>query len=269
MDFNTIINLLEYLGVFFGGILATIITTKWLQKEIVLTKRLFVQRIAYASESNLWGKIDVLYNGGPCNNLHFVTVELHNESNKNIEDVEVVFTVPELNSIYANSGEYKQDEIFTPLKLTNEYYQYFLSVAERNKHIKELPPNEEKLLRNEIDVVTRQKKYHIPVFNKNGMGVFSFLIDNATNLEPELMVSIIKKDVRLAQYQEEEDRKEHQKKWVGILNLLILMALCYPIAIYSTTIFMAVALMFGNVFISYILGLGLYLFIKWLKNFLN
>ena len=58
-----------------AGVITTILTTKWLNKEILLTKRLFIQRVAYSSESETWGKIEVLYNGGQSHNLHLITVD--------------------------------------------------------------------------------------------------------------------------------------------------------------------------------------------------
>lgn len=35
-----------YLGALVSGVIVTIITTKWINKEVVLTKRFFVQRTA-------------------------------------------------------------------------------------------------------------------------------------------------------------------------------------------------------------------------------
>jgi len=260
---------LGYVIAIASGVLGTIITTKWLNKEVVLTKRIFVQKMAASSNSNYWGKIDVLYNDAPCNNLHFVTVEVRNESNKNIEDVEVVFKVLEQNSIYANSGRYKQDEVFTPLLLTDKYFSYFMDVAERNKTKDQLDENARQVLQNEIDHVVREKRYHMPVLNKSGMGVFSFLIDNATNLEPELMVSVVKKDVRLALYQEEEDRKEAQTKWVGIITLFVLLGISYLVYQYSTSIMLAVGLMVLNVFVAHYISLAIYRISHWAKNYLG
>ncbi|WP_293302049.1 hypothetical protein [Pedobacter sp. UBA4863] len=252
-----------------AGVITTILTTKWLNKEILLTKRLFIQRVAYSSESETWGKIEVLYNGGQSHNLHLITVEIHNESSKNIEELEVVFTLPENNVVYASSGEYKQDEVFTPLYFTAEYYNYFASVIEKNKDLSLLDEIEKSQHQKDVNVVTRQRKYRIPVFNKNGVGIFSFLIDNIGNIEPTLMVSILKKDVRLAPYQEEEERKKTQNKWVTIMNLLFLLIASYAIYLYSTSIMMAVSLMFANIFISYLLAFGLYRTIVWVKNSMN
>lgn len=266
----------ELIKEFFGyatgllsGILVTIITSKWLNKEIVLTKRFFVQRTAAASNSDYWGKIDVLYNGSPCNNLHFITAEIRNQSNKNIEDVEITFSVAEYNSIYANSGRYQQDEVFTPLKLSDEYFAYFMDVVNRNSTRDTLDAQARQYLEKEVDHVMREKKYHLPVLNKSGMGVFSFLIDNSTGLEPILMVSVIKKDVRLAPFQEEEDRKQAQTKWVSIITLIVLLLLSYLIYKYSMTIVIAVSLMVMNVFFSYYIGLLLYKVGLWIKNYLG
>jgi len=260
----------DVIGYAFGlasGIFATIVTTKWLNKEVVLTKRFFVQRTAAASNSNYWGKIDVLYNGSPCNNLHFITVEIRNESNKNIEDVEVRFTVLENNSIYANSGRYKQDEVFTQLKLGHEYFAYFMDVIERNKSRDTLDESARERLQAEIDVVVREKTYHLPVLNKRGMGIFSFLIDNSTAVEPVLNVSIVKKDVRLALYQEEEERKEAQTKWVSIITLFLLLGFSYVIFKFSSSVMIAVIAMVVNVFFSYYVGLLLYKCALWFKAY--
>ncbi|WP_133551308.1 hypothetical protein [Pedobacter duraquae] len=262
-------DLVSYIGVFGTGILGTIITTRLLNREVLLTKRIFIQRVAYSSNSATWGKIDVLYNGAPCNNLHLITVEIRNDSNKNIDDVEVVFTVPEFNTFYANSGQYKQDEVFTPLLLSDGYYRYFMDVSERNRTIESLDEGAQIRLRGEIDHVTREKKFHIPVFNKNGIGIFSFLIDNTTNMEPILMVSIVKKDVRLAPYQEEEERKTIQTKWVEIMTCLSLISFAILIATYSPTVKFTVWLMIINLFTSYYLSMAIYRSIIWIKRFLS
>ncbi|WP_162796092.1 hypothetical protein [Pedobacter nanyangensis] len=109
----------------------------------------------------------------------------------------------------------------------------------------------------------------MPVFNRHGVGVFSFLVDNVSFVEPSLMVSVRKKDVRLATYQEEEDRKKTQTKWVTLINLFFLFFASYLIYSYSTSVVMAVSLMLVNIFGAYLLALGIYKSFVWTKNTLN
>ena len=258
-----------YLGALVSGVIVTIITTKWINKEVVLTKRFFVQRTATSSYSDYWGKIDVLYNDMPCYNLHFITVEIRNESRKSIEDLEIVFTVPENNFIYGNSGEYKQDGLYTPLKLTDSYLTYFSEVVKRNEDRDNLEGQAKKNLERDVDIVVREKRYRMPVLNKKGMGSFTFLVNNSTHLEPALMVSIIKKDVRLALYQEEEERKESQTKWVSVITLIVLLIFSYLVYKNSATVADATMLMVVNTFVSYYTALLLYKILYWIKAYLN
>ncbi len=104
-------------------------------RTIILKRKITSQPIAFASEDDYWGQIRVMYNDYEARNLNLFTIEIHNSSNKDLENLVIDFNVDAESMILAGDGKVEETE--TPLLLSKAYSEIYEDVAWRNQEDQE------------------------------------------------------------------------------------------------------------------------------------
>lgn len=192
------------------------------------------QPLATSSETEYWGRIDVYHNGTLKQHLNFITIKIENDSNRDLENINVDLSVDQESQILGHSGYY--DETNAPLLLEQQHYEYFVDVLQRfNSDEKILKANPEHTtpaqLMNEVRWVLRNKKFNLPVFNRNSAITINLLTENFQGLVPNTGVNVLYKGVKTIK---REDSNTETGKTViysliigGILYLIAVISLIY------------------------------------------
>jgi len=83
---------------------------KFRNKLIFLKYRIFFQPLATTSQNSYWGDITVSHNGNIVNHLNFVTVKIQNDSNRDMENLNVDICVDNQSQILGVSGFYNESK---------------------------------------------------------------------------------------------------------------------------------------------------------------
>jgi quinol-cytochrome oxidoreductase complex cytochrome b subunit len=143
--------------------------------------------------------------------------------------------------------------------LTNDYFQYYVDVSDRNQDEEaRIKDGEIKLkdptLANELKYVTTLKKYIVPVFNRHTKATFNVLVENFKGIYPTVSTDIIQKSIKLVDH-EDETQKERRTFLFGIGIGLVIFAISIGVllsnyensrpAIIWTTVFALTSSLFG------------------------
>lgn len=259
------LELLKYIGSFIVGAITFLIKEKYENRKNIFTKRIWGQRLGLTLQSDDWGDIQILYNGQPSNDLHIISAEIINSSNKDFSNLIFEFSVPKNAVIYKHQGNLVYDNLTKELLLEKAFHDNFQDV--RTRHLATIQ-NQQTIadsLQNEINFITRHRRFSIPVIQSKTKAIFHFLVDDYGE-NPYLNVSILEPDIRTVLYQDETERKALKRKWSEYGGLLIFLILSYPIYKYSETVSTAISLMIINVLIASVIALGFYYLFVWLKK---
>jgi hypothetical protein len=185
---------------------------KFRSRLTILKYELFFQPLATAAQNAYWGNIEVLHNGRPINHLSFITVYLKNDSNRDLQEVNVDIRVDQNSRILAQSGFY--EESGTPILLEQGYFEHYLDVVERNEidvQTRRANPNHvtPAQLSTEIDLILTNKKFHLPVLNRRSEITLNILTENIQGQTPQVSVSVLHKSVKVIKQADkaQEDRE--------------------------------------------------------------
>ena len=164
------------------------------------------------------------------------------------------------------------DDTVKELLLEQNSYEYFLNVKNRVTSIRSQPsPNDiiNADLQNEINLVTRNRKFVIGALNRNSKVAIQIMGEN--NLHNTIKISdvtadIFQKGIKVVPFIEEEAEEKRKKQIIEILSFIFFMTLSYPIYRYSDTVLIAVIAMVINVFLSYYISLLTYNAVLWSKK---
>ena len=248
---------LKYLGSFLFGGIAFLLKEKYQNKRAVFTKRVWGQRLGFSVQSQDWGDIQILYNNEPSNNLHTLSAEIINTSKKDFPKLLFEFSVPIGCTIYRHLGQLAYDDLTRELSLQKEFNDQFIDV--KNKHLSKISSGLpiDTALQNDINYVTRHRRFDIPLIQSNAKTVFTFLVEDI-NDKPYLNISILEENLRLVPYQDETERKENRRKWLENGGLAVFLFFSYPIYRFSNSISMAILLMIANIIFCGFIALGIY-----------
>ena len=190
------------LSVFIG-----IYLEKFKARMVQLKYRLFFNPLGTTIQNEFWGNIEVRYKGRQSSHLSFVTVDMSNDSNIDLENVNVDIWVDQDSKILGHNGFY--DESGNSILLEHGYYTYFMQVNQRNEEdlqmaqidTDHITPNQ---LTNEINWTHTNKKFHLPIFNRHTSIRLNLLTENFKGKTPQLRVSVLHKSVKLVTEQENE-----------------------------------------------------------------
>jgi hypothetical protein len=262
---QTIIDTLKYIGSFLVGGIVFLIKEKYQNRKSIFTKRTWGQQLAFSVQSQDWGNIQILYNGSPSNNLHILSAEITNTSNKDFSKLTFEFSVPIGSTIYRHQGQLIYDDLTKDLSLQKDFNDNFESVRQRHLTFIQNQQPVDSTLQSEINYVTRHRAFDIPLIKSKTKAVFHFLVEDYEN-SPYLNISILEPGLKLTTYQDEAERKATKKKWTEYGGLIVFFLLSYPVYRLSNTISLAILLMIVNLFIASFISLGIYYLVLWLKK---
>ncbi|HOV10275.1 MAG TPA: hypothetical protein PLT47_01905 [Bacteroidales bacterium] len=243
---------------------------KFKNKIIFLKYKLFFQPLATTSQNEYWGDIAVFHNKRIVKHLSFVTVEIKNDSNKDIDNINVDIWTDNESQFLAVRGSY--NEIGNAILLDKDYFNYFSDVLARNQQnidARNLNPDHEipQQLMNEISFVMANKKFHLPVFNRHTSITLHLLVENFKGLKPQVVVSVLHKSVKLLK---EEDREEERKRrtiWTLAIGLSIFI-ICFSLLLKFYADSTVEIILCGILGLTYSLfGLSFYQLGRFIKRF--
>jgi hypothetical protein len=192
---------------------------KFKARLVLLKYRLFFNALGTTIQNEFWGNIEVLYMGRHTNHLSFITVEMSNDSNRDLENVNIDVWVDQDSQFLGHNGFY--DEGGNSILLEQGYYTYFTQVNQRYQEdlkLREADPEHvtPTQLANEINWVLTNKKFHLPIFNRHTSIKINLLTENFKGVTPQLRVSVLHRSVKLVT---QKDKAEEDKR-LGI-NMII------------------------------------------------
>lgn len=256
--------------------LASLVIGVYLEKlknrTSILTRKITSQPIAFSSKDEYWGHISVYYNDYEAKNLNFFTIEIYNNSSRDLTDVVIDLKVDNDSMILANNGYL--DFSNSPLLLTNEYFQYYVDVSNRNQNEEALIKKGElkmkdPTLANELKYVTTLKKYIVPVFNRQTKATFNILVENFKGIYPTVSADIIQQSIKLVDHEDEAQKEKKTFLYSAVIGLVIFsIAVAVLLFTYSDS---RAAIIWTTIFAmtSTILGLAIYQIGRYIKRLLT
>ncbi|SFH47790.1 hypothetical protein [Pedobacter insulae] len=264
---QAILDIFKYVGTFIIGGIVFLIKEKYTNRKSIFTKRTWGQRLAYSLQSQDWGNIQILYNGQTSNNLHIISAEIINTSHNDFARLMFEFSVPVGCMIYRHQGQLLYDDLTKDLSLEKDFNDKFEDVRTRHLIAFEGKQPINNSLQNEINFVTRHRRFDIPLIKGKTKAIFHFLVEDFED-NPYLNISILEPGIKVITYQDETERKEVKKKWTEYGGLIVFLVFVYPIYKYSNSVSSAIWLMIINLFFASFVSLGLYYFSLWVKKIL-
>lgn len=170
------------LATFFGGMVATVIAQRILNKRSLFTYFVNHQRIGISAEDQIFGTIKVTLNGNDVTNLYLSTVELTNQSVNDFQDIEV--------RAYSNDTNLltERAEIVGTTRAIawTEQFREQLHVKDGTKPSKQ-----------QQDLFYTQRHYLVPILNRGQTVRLTFLNDAKLQVQPSVWLDVLHKGVRL------------------------------------------------------------------------
>jgi hypothetical protein len=267
IDNQTVLNIIRYIGTFIIGGIVFLIREKYTNRKSIFTKRVWGQRLAFSHQSQDWGNIQILYNNGSSNNLHVLSAEIKNTSDKDFPKLTFEFSVPVGCTIYRHQGQLLYDDLTKDIILQKNFNDKFEEVRVKYQEAIESQQPFDPILQSEINFVTRHRSFDIPLLKGKTKAIFHFLVEDLED-NPYLNISILEPGIKVTTYQDEAERKEVKKKWTEYGGLMIYLIFSYPIYKYSNSVSTAIWMMIINLFIASFISLGIYYLFLWIKKVL-
>lgn len=132
--------------------------------------------MAFATEDFGWGKIEILYNGAPTQNLHIATIALQNASSRDLQQVRVDIASNAGTTVLRAYGQVRGSLEFFPFAAD---YQHVLGRAERQE-----------LSAAEFSYWTVRSPFVIPVLNREQFAEIRLLVSRGDHQTPIINVAI-------------------------------------------------------------------------------
>ncbi|HOX41607.1 MAG TPA: hypothetical protein PK263_05455 [bacterium] len=152
---------------FVAGLIAKHIFDIYANKISRLQYSISKSFLGASGHDNYFGKVQVLHNDRPVENLYLCNLTLVNTSNKDFKDIEITVWC-DTNSIILVSSAFKSGTI-NPLLLTDKYIQECQNINEQN-----------------LALVWSRRPYRIPVLNRDDNVVFSCLVTGIAKTQPNI-----------------------------------------------------------------------------------
>jgi hypothetical protein len=260
------------ISLIFTGLISVVIgiyLEKFKNRLSTIKFSIFNQPIATSSQDNYWGDIKVSHNGRDIKHISVLTFKIENTSNKDLENLKVDLSVDTNSQILGQSGFY--NETNTAILLENDYFNYYKNVLERNVQNNQeanLNPNHiiPVQLKSEVDWVMKNKKFHLPVFNRRSEATFNLLVENFNGQVPIGYINIVHKSLRL-ELKEDSDTELGKTIIYMLIFGLIIYIISYVLLFKEyndATIPLILTLVLGLMYS--ILGLGVHRFIQFIRK---
>lgn len=273
----------EYFEVFFPPTVALLITAfisvfiglyleKFKTRLVFLKYKLYFNALGTTIQNEFWGNIEVLYKGRQTNHLNFVTIEISNESNVDLENVNIDVWVDQESQILGHDANYIENGNI--ILLENNYYALYSDVLRKNQQdIEEKEKNKNHItptqLINEVNWILTNKKFHLPILNRRNSIRINLLIENFKGEIPNVKVSVLHKSVKLVT---QRDKAEEEKR-LGI-NMIVWGLLIFWISAWfihqnqlGSTASIILTVIIGS--IQLLIGLVIYRVINLIRNILS
>ncbi|MDV2444474.1 hypothetical protein CMV00_11830 [Elizabethkingia anophelis] len=231
MDNNDIF---AYLKIFFsstGALICTAVLSviigiyleKFKSKLIYIKYRIFYSSIGTTIQNKYWGNIEVLYEGRPINHINLVTIELVNDSNVDIENINIDINVDQDSRILGNNGYYEKEGI--SVLLESGYIAYYNDVfirSEEDRKEKVNNPNytTPEYFINELNWISKNRKFNLPVMNRNTSVILNVLTENINGNPPVVRVSTLQKSVKLMALIDKNEQDKIQGTYTIIWGII-------------------------------------------------
>lgn len=244
---------------------------KFRNKLTLLKYSISFQPLATSTQNDYWGDIEVYHNNRQINHLSFVTIKLENDTNNDLQNLNVDTWCDSDSQFLAQSGFYDQGR--NAILLEQNYYNYFTDVLQRNQNdIEEREQNPEHVtpqqLTNEINWIMTNKKFHLPVLNRHSSLTINLLVENFKGLVPQVTVNVLHKSLKLIK---SVDKDTELRKTLGYMlgfGLTIFIAgFIGLLKLYPTS---TIPIIFAGILglLYSLIGLGLYQLLKFIKRLL-
>jgi hypothetical protein len=174
-----------------GAVLGLLIAKLWSKyrgRVIPIRFERHVQSLAISGNDSFYGNVEVMYNGRQASNLYMASVEISNESHKDLVDVEVQIGFRDGTTFLSGGGLIAgslSNLSFTPT--FQSQLQEYLELPEDDR----TPEMVEPLIKNRF--------FNIPVLNRGSAASFAFLVEEVEGVIPQPVVSIQHEGVKLSE----------------------------------------------------------------------
>jgi hypothetical protein len=172
-----------YVGLPASGAVLGHLWLRFRRKLAQLTWTAQFQPFAFATEDFGWGKVQILYNGQPAQNLHVITVQITNDSQIDLANVE--FNLQSTDGTMVLRSEAVVRGMPMPLPLAAGYAQILTEASRRQL----TPP--------ELAVWAKRSDWQAPVLNRGAVVDARLLVARNDHLTPGITVFCNHLGVRL------------------------------------------------------------------------
>jgi len=201
-----------------GFLLGAIATHLWLRLVSRMTSLRWEvqhQNVATSIEYALFGRVQVLYNDKPVTNLRLCTVQLENESSRDLTDVEVTLAYSDGTNFLSGGGALQGAANWLPF--TNRYNDVFTRAFKPNANLN--------LSNTDVDYVRTRREYRIPVLNRGSRVNFYFLVVPSPTSGPKLQLTCVHPGVRLQERPQQAMLLGVPRNQAAVVGLIIALAL--------------------------------------------
>jgi hypothetical protein len=209
------------------GYVIAVFVERFKSRNVAIHFSILYNNIGTTSQIPHWGKIEVLHDGRPTQHLNFVTIEIQNDSSRNFTNMNINAFAEGESQFLRHSGIYNGTK--TAILLESGFWNHFVKVGKENEtdlNLRKLNPNHvtPQPLLNDINYVTKNRVFHLPVFNRKSSVTLNLLTENFKGQQPEVVVSVLHEGVKLVR---KEDKVTETKK----ISKIILVLSCFVYAI--------------------------------------
>lgn len=203
------------------SVLVGIYLERFKNKLIVLKYNISFSPLGTSINDNYWGNIQVTHDGRPVNYLNFVTINIINDGNADIpKELYLDVWVNQQAQILGNTGNYV--ETGNAINLESSYWERYNTASkhliEENKiKATNLGYEINQALNQEIAWVQSNKKFYLPIFNRNTSAKINLLVESFDGKMPVVSISILQTSVKLIK---QVDSDVEKKKKILLINII-------------------------------------------------
>jgi hypothetical protein len=174
-EFLTLRDVLIYVALPSGGAIIGHLWTRFRRRMATLRWTAQYQPIAFATQDFGWGKVDILYNDQPVGNLHIITARVINDSQIDLQSVELHFQVDDGTFVLRSMAQLVG--ALDALPFAPAYAAMLAQASQR------------KLTGAELAVWGRRSDFLVPVLNRGGNVDARFLVSRSDHATPTIVLA--------------------------------------------------------------------------------
>ena len=163
------------------------------------------QAMAFATEDFGWGKVELLYNGSPAQNLHMVYVQVQNASSRDLASVRVNVTANEKTIVLRSAGTLRGGDLAFPF--ADDYAKAIKASVDGT------------LTEQDRLMWLPRSHFVIPVLNRGAIADFKLLVARFDYATPSVAVTVEHQGVKILHQPPAKEIwgvREGQATFVGI-----------------------------------------------------